>query len=117
MQPKKIRIQEYIEENGKNPFRAWLQELDKGVAARIQARVFRFETGNLGDAKNLKEGIWEARFDIGPGYRLYFGRDGLVVVVLLCGGDKSSQASDIEKAKAFWSNYKGRKGADNAKTK
>ncbi|MBI1859701.1 MAG: type II toxin-antitoxin system RelE/ParE family toxin, partial [Deltaproteobacteria bacterium] len=109
--------QEYVEENGDNPFREWLEELDKSVAARIQARVFRFETGNLGDAKNLKDGIWEAKFDIGPGYRLYFGRDGLVVVVLLCGGDKSSQASDIEKAKHYWDNYKSRKGVDHAKKK
>jgi len=116
MQPK-IRIQEYTKVDGKNPFREWLEDLDKSTAARIQARVFRFETGNLGDAKHLQTEVWEARFDIGPGYRLYFGRDGLTVVVLLCGGDKSSQSKDIGRAKVFWDDYKSRKGEDSAKTK
>jgi len=87
----------------------WLDNLDKGIAARIQARVYRFELGNLGDAKNLGEGVWEARFDIGPGYRLYFGKDGQTIVVLLCGGDKSTQVRDVAKAKQYWKNYIRRK--------
>jgi len=75
------------------------------VQARIQARVLRFELGNLGDHKSGGGGVWEARLDFGPGYRLYFGQDGAVVILLLCGGDKSTQKKDIRQAKAYWERY------------
>ena len=91
----KLAIREYLTPQRKNPFREWLKTLDVGVQARIQARVLRFENGNLGDHKNVGGGVWEARLDFGPGYRLYFGKDG-------AGGDKASQSKDIAAAKHYW---------------
>ena len=83
----------------------WLGELDLAIRARVQARVLRFETGNLGDHKEVGGGVWEARLDFGPGYRLYFGRSGREVVLLLLGGDKRSQNKDIKRAREFWARY------------
>jgi putative addiction module killer protein len=108
-------IQEYITPQGKNPFRDWLKGLDHRVQARIQARVLRFETGNLGDHKSVGRGIWEARMDFGPGYRLYFGKDGSSTILLLIGGDKASQSKDIQAAQSYWADY--RKETKNGKTK
>ena len=79
----KLAIREYLTPQGKNPFREWLKTLDMGVQARIQARMLRFENGNLGDHKNVGGGVWEARLDFGPGYRLYFGKDRAAVILLL----------------------------------
>ena len=77
-----------------------------GVQARIQGRVLRFENGNLGDHKNVGGGVWEARLDFGPGYRLYFGKDGAAVILLLAGGDKTSQSKDIAAAKHYWKDFR-----------
>ena len=83
-----LTVREYLTADGKNPFREWLGSLTKAVKARIQARVLRFELGNLGDHKSVGEGVWEARVMFGPGYRIYFGKDGDSIIVLLVGGDK-----------------------------
>jgi putative addiction module killer protein len=98
-------VREYVDYGGRIPFRAWLSDLDTTTRARVQARILRFETGNLGDHKDVGGGVWEARFDFGPGYRLYFGRMGREVVLLLLGGDKKSQKKDIKRAREFWSEY------------
>lgn len=73
--------------------------------ARVQARILRFETGNLGDHKQLGDGVWEARCAFGRGYRIYFGKSGREVVLLLLGGDKGSQTKDIGRAKKYWATY------------
>ena len=81
---------------------AWLEELaqrDAVVVARIARRIERMEVGNFGDAKSVGGGVSELRLPFGPGYRVYFTRKGLEVVVVLCGGDKKSQAADIALAK------------------
>jgi putative addiction module killer protein len=81
-------------------FSSWLTKLrDRNAAARIVARLRRFELGNLGDVKPVGEGVSEARIDYGPGYRLYFTKRGAVLIVMLCGGDKRSQGADIKRAK------------------
>lgn len=81
-------------------FDAWLQNLrDKQGAARIKARILRLSLGNPGDVKPVGGGISEMRITSGPGYRVYFIRRGKIIIVLLCGGDKSTQATDIEKAR------------------
>lgn len=72
---------------------------------RILARLERLEAGNFGDAKFLGPGVSELRIDWGPGYRVYFGRDGRTVIVLLCGGDKRKQDADIRKAVELWQEY------------
>jgi putative addiction module killer protein len=103
---KTYEIKEYVTEDGNCPFREWIERLDTSAKARIQARVFRFKLGNLGDHKLLGPGVYEARFDFGPGYRLYFGIEGKKVILLLIGGDKKSQTKDIAKAKSFWIQWK-----------
>jgi putative addiction module killer protein len=83
-------VREDLTRKNENPYRDWLSSLDKTVRARIQARVMRFESGNLGDAKSLVDGIWEARLMFGSGYRIYFALDGHTVLLLLLGGDKKN---------------------------
>ncbi|WP_107670773.1 type II toxin-antitoxin system RelE/ParE family toxin [Cyanothece sp. BG0011] len=81
-------------------FANWFKGLkDRRAKARIQARIDRLEIGNFGDVSTVGEGIRELRIHYGPGYRVYCVQRGLIVIVLLCGGDKSSQNSDITKAK------------------
>ncbi|EBW0484422.1 type II toxin-antitoxin system RelE/ParE family toxin [Salmonella enterica subsp. enterica serovar Heidelberg] len=88
-------------------FDAWMTSLrDRKAAARIQARIDRLAVGNPGDVKPVGAGLSEMRIDHGPGYRVYFMRRGPVLIVLLCGGDKSSQARDIEHAKALAAQWK-----------
>ncbi len=96
-----LTIREYQTADGKSPFREWLDTLTKAVRARIQARVLRFELGNLGDHKSVGEGVSEARVMFGPGYRIYFGKDGDSIIVLLGGRDKGSQVKDIARAQGF----------------
>ena len=100
-----FRVREYITREGKCPFRNWLESLPISIKARIQARIFRFELGNLGDYKSVGGGVLEARLVFGPGYRVYFGIHKREIVVLLLGGDKDSQKRDIVKAKLYWSDF------------
>jgi putative addiction module killer protein len=94
---------------GKEPFSKWLLDLDKRTRAIVVSRIRRITLQNFGDCKLLKgtNGVWEIRIDHGSGYRVYFGKDGYTVVVLLIGGDKGSQERDIEKAQEYWLTYKG----------
>ena len=100
-----LSVREYETADGVSPFRRWLATLGPSIRARIQARVLRFEAGNLGDYKNVGSGVWEARMMAGPGYRIYFGRDGTSLVLLLAGGTKASQAKDIRRAQDYWRDY------------
>ena len=78
----------------------------------IRARLRRIERGNFGDYKRVGEGVLEARLHFGPGYRIYFAQDGHNLVLLLCGGDKSTQENDVETAKAYWEDYQERREHD-----
>ena len=100
-----LTVREYVEKDGGCPFRVWLDKLDISVKARVQARVQRFELGNLGDHKSVGGGVWESRLMFGAGYRIYFGKDGNSIIVLLVSGEKSSQSRDISRAKDFWRDY------------
>ena len=96
----------YKTEDGKEPFREWLKFLrDKVTAARIQSRLERVRLGNFGDTKPVGNGVSELRFTFGSGFRVYFGQDGDQIVVLLIGGDKSSQEKDIQLAHNYWADY------------
>jgi len=98
------------------PFREWRANIaDQVTLAAIDARIARFRSGNFGDSRSIGGGASENRIDLGPGYRIYYGRDGNDVVVLLCGGNKSTQAGDIEGAKAYWQDYKKRKRQEREK--
>ncbi|TWG80457.1 putative addiction module killer protein [Cupriavidus gilardii J11] len=86
-------------------FDSWFRNLrDRHAKLRIQARIDRMELGNLGDFRPIGNAIGELRLDYGPGYRLYFQRRGALMVILMCGGDKSTQQADIERAKALAAN-------------
>jgi putative addiction module killer protein len=104
-----ITVLDYTTEDGRNPFRQWLAKLrDIKAVARVQARLERLTVGNFGDARAVGKGVNELRIPYGPGYRVYFARNENKVVVLLCGGDKSSQSSDIRQAQAYWADFKRR---------
>jgi putative addiction module killer protein len=85
---------------------------DTKARNKIQLRLDRVKLGNLGDYRSVGEGVFEFRIDYGPGYRIYFGQVGLTIVLLLCGGDKSTQEQDIRKAKEYWADYERRENAD-----
>ena len=102
-------IQVYRSANGRQPFAEWLESIrDTSTQDRIQARVNRLKFGNFGDFESVGDGVFELRLNFGAGYRVYFGQIGSTVVLLLCGGDKSSQARDVERAKNYWLQYKER---------
>jgi len=102
-------LEEYITDTGKIPFREWLRRLrDVRARAKIRVRLNRIRLGNFGDVKSVGGGVFELRIAYGPGYRVYFARSGSHVVLLLCGGDKSSQRRDIQTAKEYWGDYRRR---------
>ncbi len=103
--PNKVIV--YQDHNGNEPFTDWLNNLNDRIGRkRILTRLRRLEEGNYGDYVRLSEGIYELRMFFGPGYRVYFGEDDDHIVVLLCGGDKSSQKKDIKAAIIYWNEYK-----------
>jgi putative addiction module killer protein len=105
-----VEIRRYRTLSGRQPFTEWLSALaDRKARARVEIRLKRLEVGNFGDSRYLRNGVSELRVDWGPGYRIYFGRDGEAVVLLLCGGDKRTQDADIEKAVDLWRDYAKRK--------
>jgi putative addiction module killer protein len=100
---------EYLEEDGTSPFADWFTGLVAMAAAKVTVALVRIGQGNLSNVKGVGEGVLEFRLDFGPGCRLYFGRDGDVLVILLAGGTKKRQQRDIEAAQARWAAYKRRK--------
>ena len=101
----------YRTQNRRVPFIDWFESLrDQRTRTRIRGRLTRLEVGNFGDCQSVGEGVFELRFHFGPGYRVYFGEVGDTLILLLCGGDKSSQQRDIERAKTYWQDYKETQG-------
>jgi putative addiction module killer protein len=101
------QINEYINEKGVSPYSVWLGEIkDKKMRAKIIARVDRMALNNFGDTKSVGEGVLELRLHFGAGYRVYYTQVGKQIYLLLCGGDKSSQAKDIKLAQSCWATYK-----------
>lgn len=103
------QVEVYQTEDGHSPFSEWLRGLrDRVAGARVRARLVRLRLGNFGDTSSFGGGLHELRIDHGPGYRVYFGRAGDRVVLLLCGGTKRTQSRDIERARAYWNDYRNR---------
>ncbi len=107
-QPREIHL--FQNQRGREPFTVWVHSLSRHYRARVFARLDRVETGNLGDAKPVGDGVFELRFHFGAGYRIYFGEVGTTIILLLCGGEKSSQKKDVLKAKEYWNAYQRRQG-------
>jgi len=96
----------YEDPAGHTPFTEWLEGLrDRKGRERIMARIARLTQGNYGDCEPVGEGVKELRLFFGPGYRIYIGEAGNQIVVLLCGGDKSTQTQDIDTAKTYWKEH------------
>lgn len=101
-----IELREYVNAKGASPFADWRDGLDAVTKARVTTAVFRLSAGNFSAAKGVGAGIYELRMDFGPGYRVYFGKDGEWLVILLGGGTKKRQQADIEEAQGLWQEYK-----------
>jgi putative addiction module killer protein len=100
-------IQRYITADGKIPFDCWFDALrDEKTKTIINKRLNRVRLGNLGDYRSVGEGVCELKINYGPGYRVYFGQIGTTIILLLCGGDKSSQDKDISQAISYWTDYR-----------
>jgi len=106
-----IELRQFHLENGRSPFRIWFSRLDAIAAAKVVTALSRVEAGNTSNVKALGEGVNELKINFGPGYRVYFGWDGLDLVILLGGGTKKRQGSDIRAAQRHWQDYKTRKKA------
>lgn len=101
------RIEHYLTADGhKDLYIDWLQQLrDSRAKVAVVRRVVRIEQGNFGDHKFCRDGVWELRVDVGPGYRVYYSLSGRHVVLLLCGGDKRTQGADIDRAVDYWQDW------------
>ncbi|MBT3553801.1 MAG: type II toxin-antitoxin system RelE/ParE family toxin [Rhodospirillaceae bacterium] len=104
-----MEIREYVGVNGRSYFGNWFDHLNAQAAAKVAIALVRMEQGNLSNAKGVGAGVTEYRINFGPGYRVYFGKDGDTLIILLGGGSKKRQRNDIEEAKVLWREYKRRK--------
>ncbi len=102
-------VRRYVTSDRQQPITEWIRKL-RDVKARvaIDRRIVRLEQGNFGDHRFCRDGVWEIRIYLGPGYRLYYALEESKVILLLCGGDKKSQAADIERACGYWRDWKER---------
>ena len=107
-----MTAREYLDRDGSSPFAKWFDDLDGTAAAKVTTAVHRLELGNFSNVKGVGAGVFEYRIDFGPGYRVYFGRDGDSVVILLGGGTKKRQDRDIATAQERWRDYKKRKSQE-----
>jgi len=107
--PCMVEARQYETQDGSCPFDRWFNHLEARAAVRVTRVVAKLERGLRPDVKSVGEGVMETRIDYGPGYRVYFGLDGVTLVILLGGGDKKTQQHDIQDAQAAWADYKARK--------
>jgi len=107
-----IVVREYLDAAGKNEYRTWFDGLDVAAATKVAVALQHIAQGNKSSIEGVGEGVSEYKLDWGPGYRIYFGKDGDQLVILLGGGNKKRQERDIADAKAAWSEYKARKRAE-----
>jgi putative addiction module killer protein len=102
-------IRSYQTDDGRSPFGEWFDDLDATAAAKVTTALTRLGLGNTSNVKGVGSGVFELKIDFGPGYRVYFGKDGAELVILLGGGTKKRQQRDIENAQDCWQDYKSRK--------
>ena len=104
-----IEVLLYEQADGRSPVADWFDDLDRQAAAKVTIAIERLRRGNVSNVKGVGAGVLEFRIHWGPGYRLYLGRDGERLVILLTGGTKQRQDADIERAKTYWADYKRRR--------
>jgi putative addiction module killer protein len=104
-----MQLVTYETEDGRIPFQKWFDGLDAVAATKVYVSLARLEAGNTSNLKSVGEGVLEQRIDFGPGYRVYLGRDGDTLIILLAGGTKQRQQRDIDDAITRWHDYKTRK--------
>jgi putative addiction module killer protein len=104
-----VEVREYLDRSGRSPFAQWFNGLNGQAAAKVATALTRIGLGNFSNTKGVGSGVYEYKLDFGPGYRIYFGKDGEVLVILLGGGTKRRQQKDIDSAIARWQDYKHRK--------
>src|SRR5208282_3897386 len=104
-----VKVREYLDQNGRSPYAEWFDNLNAQAAAKVATAVTRISQGNLSNVKGVGGGVFEHTLDFGPGFRIYFGKDGEQLVILLAGGTKKRQQRDIREAIARWQDYKQRK--------
>ena len=104
-----IEIRAYVDYEGGSPYAKWFNSLNAPAAAKVVTALVRMEQGNMSNTKSVGSGVFECRIDFGPGYRVYFGKDGNTLIILLGGGTKKRQQNDIQKARTIWKDYKKRK--------
>jgi putative addiction module killer protein len=104
-----VEVREYLDRAGRSPFADWSDSLNREAAAKVAAALARIQQGNFSNAKGVGAGVYEYRIDFGPGYRLYFGKDGDTLVILFGGGTKKRQQNDIRLALDRWKDYTLRK--------
>jgi len=100
-----LDIREYQDQTGRNHFREWFDGLNSEAARKVATALYRLGLGNLSNSKSVGSGVHECRVNFGPGYRIYFGKDGELVVILLGGGTKKRQQNDIRVAIERWQEY------------
>ncbi len=105
------KVVEYLR-HGVSPFGSWFAGLDAHAAAKVGTALYRLEQGNFSNVKAIGKGVSEYRLEFGPGYRIYFGQEGNMVVILLGGGSKKTQKRDIKTARALWGEYKSKKAKE-----
>lgn len=106
-----IRVLEYLDPHARSPFATWFEGLNAGASAKVAAALYQLAAGNWSNVKGVGAGVFERKIDTGPGYRIYFGKDGDRLVILLGGSTKQRQQQAIETAKERWANYRRRKGS------
>ena len=104
-----VRIVEYVDETGRSAYARWFESLNAAGAAKVAAALYQLAAGNFSNVKAVGSGVLERRIDFGPGYRVYFGRDGSALVILLGGSSKQRQSQAIAAAKERWAEYRRRK--------
>lgn len=107
-----IKVVEYLQ-GGISVFAKWFSGLDARSAAKVTTALYRLEQGNFSHVNSVGQGVLECKIDFGPGYRVYFGRDGDTLIVLLGGGSKKTQSRDIRRAQSLWMEYKTERNKDN----
>ncbi len=104
----KVTVSQYRTQNGRVPFRDWLNKIEWTAKKRVEIGINKLRLGYLSDCKHLKSGVWEMRLHFGPGYRIYFSRWENQILLLLCAGHKGTQKKDINKALEYWLDFKRR---------